>query len=136
METIAEKKNKTEKKPVNFKLVKRMMRGTGRYFTFAIIGLILAVLSAYLIPIITSFTIDYVLLPFAEKGYEGGGSVPKAIIDWFEAHGGAEFLLRHLYIMAVALVAARAFNAFAAFMRSSNIANAGETLAKNLRDDL
>ena len=136
METIAEKKNKTEKKPVNFKLVKRMMRGTGRYFTFAIIGLILAVLSAYLIPIITSFTIDYVLLPFAEKGYEGGGSVPKAIIDWFEAHGGAEFLLRHLYIMAAALVAARAFNAFAAFMRSSNIANAGETLAKNLRDDL
>ena len=113
------------------------MRGTNRYFLIAAIGLILAIVSAYLIPIVTSFTIDYVLLPYAEEGYEAGmGAVPQFIIDRVESIGGRSFLLDHLYIMAIVLVLFTGINAFTTYLRRSYIAYAGETMAKNMRDDL
>lgn len=131
------KENKREKHPINYKLVKRMMRGTGKYFIIAAAGLIFAIVSAYVIPIVTSFTIDYVLIPFAEEGYSAGSSsVPKALTDWVDSIGGREFLLKHLYLMGILLLAATAVNAFSTFLRRSYIAYAGEGIAKNLRDDL
>ena len=130
------KEKKPAKRKVNRRLVKRMLRGTGKYFAVAVIGLIAAVLSAYLIPIATGFTIDYVLRPFAEQGYEASSSLPKALINWVESIGGSEFLLKHLYIMGIVLVVFTAINALSTYLRRSNIAFAGEKLAKNLRDDL
>ena len=142
MEENETKKNKPTREEAKalrkrkWRIAKRMTRGTYGYFITATVGLIVAVLSAYLIPIVTSFTIDYVLRPFADKGYEASDSVPAFIINWIESVGGREFLLKHLYIMGIALVAATAINAFSTFLRRSYIAYAGETLAKNLRDDL
>ena len=134
---IEKKKNKREHKPINYKLVARMMRGTGKYFLIAAAGLIAAIVSGYLIPIVSSFTIDYVLIPFAEEGYEAGGSaVPQAIIDWVESIGGRQFLIDHLYIMAIVLLLFTAINAFSTYQRRSYIAYAGEGIAKNMRDDL
>ena len=134
---IEKKKNKREHKPINYKLVARMMRGTGKYFLIAAAGLIAAIVSGYLIPIVSSFTIDYVLIPFAEEGYEAGGSaVPQAIIDWVESIGGRQFLIDHLYIMAIVLLLFTAINAFSTYLRRSYIAYAGEGIAKNMRDDL
>ncbi|MBO4847826.1 MAG: ABC transporter ATP-binding protein [Clostridia bacterium] len=141
MDTKQKKKKKkgadTERRPINIKLVGRMMRGTWGYFIVAAVGLIVAVLSAYLIPIVTSFTIDYVLLPYAEEGYSAGSmSLPQRFMDWIESIGGSAFLLKHLWIMGLALIFVRAINALSSFLRSSRIAYAGEGIAKNLRDDL
>ena len=134
---VIEKKKKREHKPINYKLVARMMRGTGKYFLIAAIGLIAAIVSGYLIPIVSSFTIDYVLIPFAEEGYEAGSSaVPQAILDWVESIGGRQFLIDHLYIMAIVLLLFTAINAFSTYLRRSYIAYAGEGIAKNMRDDL
>ena len=135
MENISEKKK--DKRPINKKLVRKMMRGTGKYFFAAALGLILAVVSGYLIPIVTSFTIDYVLIPYAEEGYEAGSAaVPQAIVNYIDSIGGREFLLKHLYIMGILLLAATAINAMSTYMRRSCIAYAGEGISKNLRDDL
>ena len=137
MEKEKKTKEKKEKKPINMKLVKRMMRGSGKYFVIAAFGLLAAVLSGYLIPIVTSFTIDYVLIPYAEEGYQAGSNaVPQVIIDWVESLGGREFLLKHLYIMGILLLLATGINAFSTYLRRSYIAYAGETIAKNMRDDL
>lgn len=130
------RKGKEAHSSVNYALVKRSMRGTGKYFTLSIIGLIIAVLSAYLIPLVTSFTIDYVLMPYAEEGYTASLNLPSFLQNWLEAVGGREFLANHLYIMAILLVLVTAINAFTTYMRRSNIAYAGEGIAKNLRDDL
>ena len=135
--TVMDKENKKERKPVNYRLVRRFMRGTGKYFVIAALALIAAVASAYLIPIVTSFTIDYVLLPYAEEGYEAGGSVlPGAIMEWIESAGGRQMLIDHLYLMAVALLLFTAINALSTYLRRSYIAYAGEGVAKNMRDDL
>ena len=131
------KDKKKEKKRINYRLVKRMMRGTWKYFLIAAIGLIVAIVSGYLIPIVSSFTIDYVLLPYAEEGYQPGGStVPAAVTDLVESIGGRAFLMDHLYLMALALLLFTAINAFSTYLRRSCIAYAGEGMAKNMRDDL
>ncbi|MBO4384765.1 MAG: ABC transporter ATP-binding protein [Clostridia bacterium] len=130
------KKTKAERRS-EARFVKHMMRGTGKYFVMAAISMIVAVVTVYIIPIITSFTIDYVLLPYAEEGYEAGaGSVPGSIIEWVESIGGREYLLKHLYIMALLLLVFTAVNALAAFLRRTFISYAGEEIAKNTRDDL
>ncbi len=135
--TIEKKKNKKERKPVNYRLVRRIMRGTTKYFIIAAAALLIAVVSAYVIPIVTSFTIDYVLLPFADEGYNADlSAIPAKLISWIESIGGREYLLDHLYLMALALLAVTAINALSTFMRRSFIADAGETMAKNMRDDL
>lgn len=135
MENNTEKR--AEKKPVNYALVRRFMRGTWKYFLIAAIGLLVAVLSGYVIPIISSFTIDYALIPYAEEGYSASGSsVPKFVIDLAESLGGREFLIKHLYIMGILLLLFTAINALSTFLRRSYIAYAGEGIAKNMRDDL
>ncbi|MBO6060846.1 MAG: hypothetical protein J6P98_01835, partial [Clostridia bacterium] len=135
METENEKK--PEKKPINLKLIRRFMRGTGKYFIIAAVSTIVAVLSAYLVPIVTSFTVDHVLLPFAEEGYSPAqNSMPAFVMEWVERIGGQSFLIDHLWVMGLALILFTAINALSAFMRRSYIALAGETVAKNMRDDL
>ncbi|MCR5808576.1 MAG: ABC transporter ATP-binding protein/permease [Clostridiales bacterium] len=142
MEVKKKKKKKggeeaPEKRPVNYKLVRRIMRGTGKYFVISALGLIFAIVTAYLVPIVTSFTIDYVLLPYAEEGYQAGKlAMPQFIMNWIESVGGREFLIKHLYVMALALVFMTAINAFSTYLRRSYIAYAGEGISKNLRDDL
>ena len=132
---MEEKKKKH--KPINRKLLRRFMKGTWGYFIIAAIALIAAVLSAYIIPIITSFTIDYVLIPYAEEGYKAGDSgVPGFIINWIDSIGGREFLIKHLYIMGIALLLFTAVNAMSTFLRRSYIAYAGESMARNMRNDL
>ena len=128
---------KTGRKPINLRLAVHFMRGTLGYFIAAAVGLVAAVLSAYLVPIVTSFTIDYALLPFAEAGYvPGDNAMPAFVIKWVESLGGKEFLLDHLLVLAITLVLVRLINALSTFLRQSCIARAGETIAKNMRDDL
>ena len=64
-------REKTKKKKTNWKLVGEFMRGSYKHFVFGGIGLLVAVLTSYIIPQITGFTIDYVLIEHAEIGYDG-----------------------------------------------------------------
>ncbi|MCH5279608.1 MAG: ABC transporter ATP-binding protein [Christensenellaceae bacterium] len=125
-----------EHRPINWRLVRDVSRGTIKHFVLGIIGIVAAVLSAYAIPLVTSFTIDYVLIEYAEVGYSGG----MVIAPWFEGiiehFGGRPFLESHLYIMGILLVLMTAINAFAVYLRRSQVAYGAETLSYNMRSRL
>lgn len=95
-----------------------------------------AALSAYCIPLITSFTIDYVLIGYAEEGYSGGIAVAPWIERLIDSIGGIPFLEQHLYIMGIALIAATGVNALSVYIRRSQIAYGAETMSYNMRNRL
>lgn len=66
------KLTKVEKKLIRKqkrKLIREFSRGTKLHFLLGIIGIIAAIVSQYLIPLISSFTIDYVLKDYADVNY-------------------------------------------------------------------
>ena len=71
-------KEKIKHRAINWKLVSEFCRGTAGHFILGTLGIVFAALSAYCIPLITSFTIDYVLIGYAEEGYSGGIAVQSA----------------------------------------------------------
>ncbi|MBQ2110686.1 MAG: hypothetical protein II191_02945, partial [Clostridia bacterium] len=69
--TKEEKIKKKQRAASIRKLIGEFSRGTVHHFVTGMIAILTANLSAYCIPLITSFTIDYVLLDYAEAGYQG-----------------------------------------------------------------
>lgn len=60
-------KEKIKHRAINWKLVSEFCRGTAWHFILGTLGIVFAALSAYCIPLITSFTIDYVLIGYADE---------------------------------------------------------------------
>lgn len=116
--------------------LKEFFQGTVGHFVLGSFAILLAVISAYCIPLVTSFTIDYVLAEHAEIGYNGGITVA----PWLEALvagiGGKAFLEEHLYIMGILLVLATGINAAAVYLRRSQIAYGAERMSYNMRNRL
>lgn len=121
---------------VNWGLVADVSKGTVHHFVLGIIGIVLAVLSAYCIPLITGFTIDYVLIDFAESGYSGGIVVAPWLERIIEGFGGKSFLINNFYIMGILLVFMTGVNAFAVYLRRSQVAYGAEALSYNMRNKL
>lgn len=111
-------------------------RGTLHHFILGILGIFAAIVSSYLIPLITGFTIDYVLKDYAETGYSGSMVVAPWIENIVESLGGKTFLVNNLYIMGFLLILATAMNAFANYIRRSQVAYGAEQLAYNMRTRL
>ncbi|MBQ7061621.1 MAG: ATP-binding cassette domain-containing protein, partial [Clostridia bacterium] len=141
-------KNINEKKPAKDRqknkqlrkekrdLVLEAGRGTFRHFITGIIGIVFANLSAYCIPLITSFTIDYVLLDYAEADYQGGMTVAPWVERILASVGGKAFLTKHLYIMGIILILMTTVNAVSIYLRRSEVAKGSEIFAYNLRTRL
>lgn len=85
-------KEKIKHRAINWKLVSEFCRGTAGHFILGTLGIVFAALSAYCIPLITSFTIDYVLIGYAEEGYSGGIAVAPWIERLIDSIGGIPFL--------------------------------------------
>lgn len=119
----------SEKKPINYKLLKRLTKGSWRYLIIGALCLILAIIAAYIVPIVTSFTIDYVL---GDKKSE----LPQFVMNIIESWGGRDFLRSHIYICAIALVLFTVLNGVATYFRRSCIAQASETIAMVSRNEL
>ena len=149
MENVNEKKKKKKKKltpeerlaeknklRANRKLIRESSKGAVHHFLIGIIAIAAANLSAYCIPLITSFTIDYVLLDYAEAGYEGSMVVAPWVERIVDSIGGKPFLVSHLYLLAIALVLMTAINAVSVFLRRSEVAKGSEKMAYNMRTRL
>ncbi len=121
--------NKPEKKPVDWKVVRLMMKGNTWGLVLAAIFLVLAVAVSYCGPILVSFTVDYVI--GSEKS-----SLPAFIMNFVENMGGREFLRNNLYICALTLVLLTFVNGLSTFGRRYFTAIASEGIAKTLRDKL
>ena len=129
-------KEKIKHRAINWKLVSEFCRGTAGHFILGTLGIVFAALSAYCIPLITSFTIDYVLIGYAEEGYSGGIAVAPWIERLIDSIGGIPFLEQHLYIMGIALIAATGVNALSVYIRRSQITYGAETMSYNMRNRL
>lgn len=129
-------KQKQKQRKINWKLVNEFMAGAKKHFIFGTIAIFIAVLSSYAIPLVTSFTIDYVLIEHAELGYEGGMTVAPWLESIIESIGGRGFLENNLYIMAIMLVLVTGINALAVYFRRSQIAYGSEIMSYNIRTKL
>ncbi|MEG1559731.1 MAG: ABC transporter ATP-binding protein [Clostridia bacterium] len=120
---------KKAKKKVNWGLLNRMLKGNYRYVVLATAGLLLAVISAYIVPLITSFTVDFVI---------GGKDVVLApfIESMVNMIGGRDYLVNNIYLCALLLLFVSLINALAVFLRGRSISVASEGFAKNMRDSL
>ncbi len=121
--------NKQENKPVDWKVVRLMMKGNNWGLVLASVLLVVAIAASYCGPILVSFTVDYVI------GSEEA-NLPVFIMNFVESNGGREFLRNNLYICALALVLFTLINGLATFGRRYYTAIASEGIAKTLRDKL
>lgn len=128
-----EKTEKTKNRKTNKKLIGEFMMGAKKHLVLGIVAIIIAAISVYLIPLITSFTVDYVLIEYAEIGYSGEMTVAPWLEKIIESFGGRAFLTEHLYIMGVLLVLMTGVNALAAYMRRTQISRGAEKMCYNMR---
>lgn len=112
------------------------MMGAKKHFILGTVAIFVAVLSSYAIPLVTSFTIDYVLIEHAELGYAGSMTVAPWLESIIESIGGRGFLENNLYIMAIVLVLVTGVNALAVYFRRSQIAYGSEIMSYNIRTKL
>ncbi|MBR0026082.1 MAG: ABC transporter ATP-binding protein, partial [Clostridia bacterium] len=120
---------KQTKQKINWALVAEMTKGYKRYLLLGALAVLLSAIASYLIPMVISFTVDYVI----DNNPEG---LPKFILPILDALGGREYFLSHLIVCAIALVALTALNGLFTFLRGRSLAYASEGTAKYLRDRL
>lgn len=120
---------KNKKLKSDGRLLKESLRGNKGHLAIGALAMMLAVCFAYAIPLVTQFTIDYVL------GTEEA-SLPAFIMRRIDALGGREYMRENIYICAIALVALTVGNGIFTFLRGREIAVASEGVARGLRDNL
>ncbi len=120
---------KQKNKKGRYSLVFECMKGYGRYLWLGLICVFGAALAGYISPIITSFTVDYVL--------DGKTpSVPAFVMKIVDSIGGREYLMANIMICVIVYVIFRCVDATFVHLRGRCVAELSEGLAKNLRDKL
>lgn len=118
-----------KKKKVSIMFAFRVM-GKGRlYLAISVIGLILAITANYMVPIITGYTVDYVI-----GGKEP--SIPSFIQDRVEALGGRTFLLDNFLILPALVIMFTVLNGIFVFVRGKFMTASSEEFARNMRNKL
>ncbi len=115
-------KNKNRYKP----LFLPSMKGTGGYFFVGAIEVILGIVSLYCASIVTSYTLDWVLL-----GKEP--SIPAALFQWLKSLGP---VARNYWVCGAFFFLFTVLEGLFIFLRRRNVAKGAEHLAKNMRDKL
>jgi len=124
-----ETEKKQGKKKVNRTLVARILKGNTAYLVLGAVFLLVAVMAAYCGPLVTSFTVDYVI-------DSKESNLPGWVMGWIEHWGGREFLRGRIWICALALIACTLVNGFATYLRRRYVALASEGVAMTLRNAL
>ena len=124
-----ETEKKQGKKKVNRTLVARILKGNTAYLVLGAVFLLVAVMAAYCGPLVTSFTVDYVI-------DSKESNLPGWVMGWIKHWGGREFLRGKIWICALALIACTLVNGFATYLRRRYVALASEGVAMTLRNAL
>jgi ATP-binding cassette subfamily B protein len=122
--------NETTKKiKLNWKLVGEVLYGYKRYLFLAAAAVIFSILMQYTIPMVTSFTIDFII---------GGEDVamPAFIENMIHGLGGRDYLTSHLYLPALVIVGLTLLNGLFSFVRSRSVSFVSESSSKRLKDRL
>ena len=102
------------------------MKGTGGYFFLGAIEVILGIVSLYCASIVTSYTLDWVLL-----GKDP--SIPDALFQWLRSLGPVS---QSYWLCGAFFFLFTVLEGLFIFLRRRNVAKGAEHLAKNMRDKL
>ena len=112
------------------KLVRDFMRGNAPRYLGAILAVIMTVTVGFLSPLVLEETIDAVI------GQKRALRIPGALGTWVEQLGGREYLIRHLWIMALAVLSLNLIACLFQYLRGRWSAQASESIAENIRNRL
>lgn len=113
-----------------WKLCKEFMKGNLLRYVGSIAAVLAGVAVSFLTPLILEETIDGVI------GQKRELNLPGVLLDWINARGGRDFLIENLWIMAGILVFFYILSGVIQYLRGRWVAEASESIAKNMRDAL
>lgn len=112
------------------RLVREFMKGSGLKYGGAVFAVVVTVTVGFITPLLLEETIDAVIgraRPLRLPGFLG---------TWVESMGGVDFLVKHLWMMAGAIFALNLISGVFQYLRGRWMAEASESIAKNMRDKL
>ena len=111
-------------------LCREFMKGNLLRYAGAVFAVLAGVAVSFVTPLILRETIDGVI------GEKRPLQLPGVLLRWVEARGGRDWLIRNLWIMALALVLFYVLSGAIQYLRGRWTAQASESIAKNMRDRL
>ena len=102
------------------------LKSTGGYFALGAIEVVLAIVSLYCASIVTSYTLDYVLL-------KQNPSIPAFLFRFLESLGP---IAKNYWICGLFFFVFTVLNGLFTFLRRRNVSKGAEQMAKRMRDTL
>ena len=111
------------------------MKGSGLKYLGSVFCVAVSVLTGFITPLLIAGAVDAVTDTLNGKGVNGV-NLPGFLAGFFDARGGAEYLARHIWIVAVMLVAVSLIGGLFQYLRGKWSAEASETIAERMRERL
>lgn len=112
------------------RLMRRFMKGQFTRYFAAILAMAASVGISFLTPLVLAETIDAII------GQKRPIALPEPLLSWVNQMGGRDFLLNNLWIMALCLLLLNLLGGAFQYLRGRMTAQASETIAKGMRDQL
>ena len=128
----------TKNKNKNMDALRRFpqfMQGSGLKYLGSVISVAVAVLTSFLAPLLIAGAVDAITDTVNGRG-ANGVNLPGFLACWFDARGGAEYLARHVWIVAALLVGISLLGGLFQYLRGKWSAEASETIAERMRRQL
>ncbi len=128
----------TKNKNKNMDALRRFpqfMQGSGLKYLGSVISVAVAVLTSFLAPLLIAGAVDAITDTVNGRG-ANGVNLPGFLAGWFDARGGAEYLARHVWIVAALLVGISLLGGLFQYLRGKWSAEASETIAERMRRQL
>ena len=112
------------------KMVKTFLEGNAARYFGSLGAVIVNVAISFLTPLVLAETIDAVI------GQSRDLAIPGILGQWVDQLGGRDFLVRNLWIMGLTMLLLSILGGVFQFLRGKWMAEASESIAKNMRDRL
>jgi len=121
--------------PTKKTILREITSGNRMKFLLSILAMGIGVCFSLIMPLMLSGTID-ALVNAADGTLDAGVDLPLRLGAWFDARGGIEYLLNHLWIIAVILMVCYTASGLFQYLRGRWSTYASENIARTLRDRL
>jgi len=121
--------------PTKKTILREITSGNRMKFLLSILAMGIGVCFSLIMPLMLSGTID-ALVNAADGTLDAGVDLPLRLGAWFDARGGIEYLLNHLWIIAIILIVCYVAGGLFQYIRGRFSAHASENVARNLRNRL
>lgn len=119
--------NKENKKHQEWNLFFRCLKGCEGWIALAALFVLLSTVAAYIAPLVTGYTLDYVIAGEVS-------SIPAWLLRILDRIGGREYLMHSLWVCAVAFLFFSCIGGLGNYLRRKYISLASERMAKTMRD--